>query len=180
MFLEEDSIAEEWYDKLSAADKAGSWANFVSLFNMQFLSQKEKKDARTYLNELEAMRVTNEQLLVQHEKAQVLYHKWFVEHLLALAKGAKIDQSKEAIVSTQKNLPYVLKKVVSNDHADWESFTNAIKGVNWALLKVEAEHEIDAQKVKEQMEILQATPRTKLASSLESTQLVEPLLPTPN
>ncbi|KIK58482.1 hypothetical protein GYMLUDRAFT_246171 [Collybiopsis luxurians FD-317 M1] len=181
MFLEEDSIAEEWYTNLSAADKAKSWEDFCLLFHTEFPSQKkEKKEPKAYLEELEEMHITHEQLLTRHEGTQVPYHRWFTDCLLALAKGATIETTKEAIGTTWKNLPYALKKSVNDNHSNWGLFMKAIEGVDWAMLKVEAEYAVDMQKTKERVEALQATPRTKLANSLALTRLGEPPSPTPN
>ncbi|KAJ3715018.1 hypothetical protein C8R42DRAFT_725956 [Lentinula raphanica] len=182
MFLEEDSLAEEWYDDLSEERRLGEWSDLSKLFNKRFPSQKkEKKDVKVYLEELESLSITHELILTRHSEAQVPYHKWFGERLLALAKGAKIDKTKEGIASAWKRLPYALKKAVGEDYDTWESFTDAIRAVKWSTLCVEAEHEVDLEKRKEVIPVVQATPRSQLASSFASANLSSPPpFPTPN
>ncbi|KAJ3963834.1 hypothetical protein EV361DRAFT_812997 [Lentinula raphanica] len=182
MFLEEDSLAEEWYDSLTDEQRLGVWSDLSKMFNERFPSQKrEKKDAKVYLEELESLCITHELILTRHSEAQVPYHKWFGERLLALAKGAKIDKTKEGIASAWKKLPYALKRAVGEDHEDWESFTNAIRAVKWSTLRVEAEHEVDLEKRRELLPVAQATPRTQLASSFASANISSPPpSPTPN
>ncbi|KAJ3822823.1 hypothetical protein F5880DRAFT_1656186 [Lentinula raphanica] len=159
MFLEEDSLAEEWYDDLSKEQRSGEWADLSNLFNERFHPRRRRKKT----------------------KAQVSYHKWFGERLLALAKGAKIDKTKEGIASAWKRLPYALKKAVGEDYDTWESFTEAIRAVKWSTLRVEAEHEVDLERRKETVPVAQATPRSQLVSSFASTNLSSPPpSPTPN
>ncbi|KAJ3965479.1 hypothetical protein EV361DRAFT_810619 [Lentinula raphanica] len=182
MFLDEDSLAEEWYDGLEDEQRRGEWSELGKLFNERFPSQKkEKKDMKVYLEELESMVITHELILTRHVEAQVPYHKWFGERLLALAKGAKIDKTKEGIASAWKTLPYALKKVVGEDHDNWESFTEAIREVKWSSLRVEAEHEVDLERRREAIPVIQETPRTKLASSFASANISSPPpSPSPN
>ncbi|KAJ3817696.1 hypothetical protein F5880DRAFT_1627410 [Lentinula raphanica] len=182
MFLEEDSLAEEWYEDLNGEQRSGEWSDLSKLFNERFPSQKkEKKDVKVYLEELESLSITHELILTRHSEAQVPYHKWFGERLLALAKGAKIDKTKEGIASAWKRLPYALKRAVGEDYDTWESFTDAIRAVKWSTLRVEAEHEVDLEKRKEVVPLVQATPRSQLASSFASANLSSPPpSPTPN
>ncbi|KAJ3729631.1 hypothetical protein C8R42DRAFT_715909 [Lentinula raphanica] len=182
MFLDEDSLAEEWYDGLEDEQRRGEWSQLGKLFNEKFPSQKkEKKDTKVYLEELESMVITHELILMRHAEAQVPYHKWFGERLLALAKGAKIDKTKEGIASAWKMLPYALKKVVGEDHDNWESFAEAIREVKWSSLRVEAEHEVDLERRRETIPVIQETPRTKLASSFASANISSPPpSPSPN
>jgi hypothetical protein len=95
---------------------------------------------------LEAKFITHKQLLTTNKETNQPYHKFWADKLLQLAKGAEIKGSTVLISMTYKNLLYALKQELVDEFDDWEKFTTVIKGVQWAIVKVEAQEKLDRAK----------------------------------
>ncbi|GAW07875.1 hypothetical protein LENED_009896 [Lentinula edodes] len=136
--------------------------------------KKEKKSAKSYLASLEGERIMHEMIMKTSKDTNQLYHQWWADRLLRLAKGAEVEKTKQSIGTVWKHLPYALKKAIDEEHDNWE-FTSAIKAVKWSVLKVEAEHEVG----KTTPLVVPETPRTKLANNFATARISTSPLPSP-
>ncbi|KAH7880312.1 uncharacterized protein C8R40DRAFT_1165259 [Lentinula edodes] len=116
----------------------------------------------------------HEMIMKTSKDTNQLYHQWWADRLLRLAKGAEVEKTKQSIGTVWKHLPYALKKAIDEEHDNWE-FTSAIKAVKWSVLKVEAEHEVG----KTTPLVVPETPRTKLANNFATARISTSPLPSP-
>ncbi|KIM37852.1 hypothetical protein M413DRAFT_76511 [Hebeloma cylindrosporum] len=131
-FLQADSVADEWYEDLSAADRA-SWATIESAFRKRWpRKQQVKKTKEEYEEEIAGLLLNIEDLGKKEKVAgrDVYSHIAWADKMATIVRGAKLEDTTTYIGQVRKKLPKLLREKIGAGHEDWTSFLKAVRDVD--------------------------------------------------
>jgi hypothetical protein len=179
-FLQADSIADEWFDELSAADKK-TWDTIEAAFNKRWPRKKAvKKTKEEYEEEITGTQLPTENLGKKEKIAgrETYSHIVWADKMEAIVRGAKIEATTTYIGHVRKELPNLLREKVGTGHADWTAFLQAVRDVDVDHIregmnrwKKEQEEQQALKKRVQQLEKLTASPTAPLRHQMTTFNL---------
>jgi hypothetical protein len=131
-FLQADSVADEWYDELTAAEKA-DWTAVLTSFRTRWPRKKAvKKTTEEYEEEIMGLHLKTADLGQKEKVAgrDVYVHIAWADRMAVIIKGAKLESTTTYIGQVRKELPKLLREKIGAGHADWKAFLKAIRDVD--------------------------------------------------
>ena len=170
-FLQADSVADEWFEELTVADRK-DWNAIETAFNKRWPRKKAvKKTKEEYEEEITGTQLHLEDLGKKEKIAgrETYSHIAWADKMETIVKGAKIEGTTTYIGHVRKEIPKLLREKVGTGHADWTAFLQAVRdvdldhirdGVN--IWKKEQEEQLALKKRVQQLEKLTASPTAPL------------------
>lgn len=131
-FLQADSVADEWYDELTQAEKK-DWDSIEKAFHARWPRKKAvKKMTEEYEEEITGLQLKMEDLGKKETIAgrEIYSHIAWADKMATVVKGAKIETTTTYIGHVRKELPKLLREKVGAGHTDWTAFLQAVRDVD--------------------------------------------------
>ena len=178
-FLQADSVADEWFDELSVAEKK-DWNTIEAAFAKRWPRKKAvKKTKEEYEEEITGTRLQVEDLGKKEKIAgrETYSHIVWADKMETIVRGAKIEGT-TYIGHVRKELPKLLREKVGTGHADWATFLQAVRDVDLdhiregaKIWKKEQEEQLALKKRVQQLEKLTASPTAPLRHQMTTFNL---------
>ena len=183
-FLQADSVADEWFEDLTPADKK-EWTSIEAVFRKRWPRKKAaKKTKEEFEEEIMGLRLKMEDLGKKEKVTgrEVYSHIAWADKMATIVRGAKLEATTTYIGHVRKELPKLLREKVGTGHADWEIFLQAVRDVDldhirdgmdaWkkeqdTRKREQEEHEILKKRL-QQLEKLTASPTAPLRQQMTS------------
>lgn len=131
-FLQADSVADEWFEDLTAKKKE-SWPAIEKAFRERWPRKKAaKKTNEEYEEEVRGLELKMEDLGKKETITgrEVYTHIAWADKMSTIIKGAKLETTTTHIGHVRKNLPTMLREKIGAGHADWTAFLKAVHDVD--------------------------------------------------
>jgi hypothetical protein len=131
-FLEADSVADEWFDGLTQAEKT-DWTAIETAFCKRWPRKKTaKKTTEEYEKEILDFRLKMEDLGKKETASgrAVHAHIAWADDMEDIVRGAKLEATTNYISHVRKELPKLLREKVGTGHKDWTAFLQSVRDVN--------------------------------------------------
>ena len=141
-FLQADSVADEWYDDLSATDKT-DWTSIKAAFCKRWpRKQQVKKTQEEYEEEISGLLLKMEDLGRKEKVAgrDVYSHIAWADKMATIVRGVKLESTPTYIGQVRKKLPKLLREKIGAGHTSWTDFLQAV-------------HDIDKDHIREGVDI---------------------------
>ncbi|KAJ6450947.1 hypothetical protein C8R47DRAFT_1230022 [Mycena vitilis] len=186
-YLEDDSPAEKWFTALQTPDAntvVTTWDALEAAFKARFpAAEKAERTEQEWERELSKMRITLAELdtTVSEGGREVYAHVQHATRMLEIAQLAGIADTSSGIWQSRDALPDPLREKVPATHANWKSYTTAIKSVDRVGLRESVAKARKTQDLERTVADLKRgtpsaplTPVSKMAGQLARTALVTP------
>ena len=130
-FLQADSVADEWFDELSEAERK-DWNTIETAFAKRWPRKKAaKKSKEEYEEEITGTRLQVEDLGKKEKIAgkETYSHIVWVDKMETIVRAAKIEGT-TYIGHIRKELPKLLREKVGTGHANWAAFLQAVRDID--------------------------------------------------
>lgn len=170
-FLEEGSVAEDWYEELTAAEQ-GDWTELQRKFKERWpKSRKIKRSEGEIVEEMLGLKMQQDDIgtKIKIQDTDVWHHHHWATKMWNLACEAKVQNSSNSIVQVRKDLPKMVRSMIKGEYGDWKSFIDDVRAISGPELKEKME---DERKEKEEVariasrsvpQVLPETPRSRSA-----------------
>ena len=131
-FLQADSVADEWFDELTPADKK-DWEAIEAAFNKRWPRKKAvKKTKEEYEEEITGTQLQMEDLGKKEKTAgrETYSHIAWADKMETIVRGAKIESTTTYIGHVRKDLPKLIREKIGTGHTDWTAFLQAVRDVD--------------------------------------------------
>ena len=136
-FLQADSVADKWFDKLQQDGKK-DWDAIEAAFNKRWPKKiVAKKMKEEYEAEIMGLHLKMENLGKKETimGREVYAHIAWADDMEMAVKGAKLEEMTTYIGQVCKELPKPIKEKVGTGHADWGEFLQAVRDVDTDHIK---------------------------------------------
>ena len=179
-FLQADSVADEWFDELTPADKK-DWETIEAAFNKCWPRKKAvKKTKEEYEEEITGTQLQMEDLGKKEKTAgrETYSHIVWADKMETIVRGAKIELTTTYIRHVRKDLPKLIREKIGTGHTDWTAFLQAVRDVDLDHIregvktwKKEQEEQQALKKCVQQLEKLTASPTAPLRHQMTTFSL---------
>ena len=131
-FLQVDSVADEWYDNLSATNKM-DWTSIEAAFCKRWpRKQQVKKTQEGYEEEISGLLLKMEDLGRKEKIAgrDVYSHIAWADKMATIVRGVKLESTTTYIGQVRKKLPKLLREKIGAGHTSWTDFLQAVRDVD--------------------------------------------------
>jgi hypothetical protein len=131
-FLQADSVADEWFEDLTMAEKM-DWPAITASFKKRWPRKKAaKKTVEEFEEEIMNLRIKMEDMGKKEKIAgrEIYTHIAWADKMSTIVRGAKIETTTTYIGHVRKELPRLLREKVGAGHADWTTFLQAIRDID--------------------------------------------------
>jgi hypothetical protein len=182
-FLQADSVADDWFDELTPADRK-DWDAIEAAFRKRWPRKKAaKKTVEEYEEEITGLTLAMEDLGKKEKIASrdVYTHIAWADKMETIVRGAKLEETTTYIGPVRKGLPKLIREKVGTGHSDWTEFLQAVRNVGLDHIRDGVETwkkeqgENDALKKRVQfLEKLTASPTAPLRQQMTTFSLANP------
>ncbi|KIM34953.1 hypothetical protein M413DRAFT_79884 [Hebeloma cylindrosporum] len=179
-FLQADSVADDWYEELPAADKV-DWAAIEVAFRKRWpRKQQVKKTKEEYEEEIMGLLLKMEDLGKKEKVAgrDVYSHVAWADKMAMIVRGAKLEDTTTYIGQVRKKLPKLLREKTGAGHDNWTTFLKAVRDIDTDHIKEgvdiwkedQAEQAAIKQRIQQLEKLTTPTPAPRRSPANPSTQ----------